>query len=211
MEQKVEVLRADITQLEVDFVVNAATKTLLGGGGVDGAIHRAAGPELLEYCRGLPEGEPGVRCPTGEAVLTPAFGLGARAIIHTVGPVWHGGHRGEPGLLGSCYEKCLRLAHSASEGTALPGATTFRPGGANREQGAHIEGMTAAGAETIAFPAISCGVYRFPHEKAAAIAVRTVRAILPECTTIERVILVAFSSELEATLRLALDEALKGD
>src|SRR5215207_9846446 len=103
-------VRDDITTLDVDAIVNAANKSLLGGGGVDGAIHRAAGPELLAACRALPEVRPGVRCPTGEARLTPGFHLKARYVIHTAGPVWHGGGRKERELLASCYRHSLALA-----------------------------------------------------------------------------------------------------
>lgn len=137
--------QADITRCTVDAIVNAANPSLLGGGGVDGAIHRAAGPELLAACRRVPEVAPGVRCPTGEARLTPGFALPARHVIHTVGPVWRGGRAGEAADLAACYDASLRLA-------------------------------TAAGARSIAFPAISCGVYGYPHEAAVEIAVVTVRA-----------------------------------
>ena len=137
--------QADITRCTVDAIVNAANPSLLGGGGVDGAIHRAAGPELLAACRRVPEVAPGVRCPTGEARLTPGFALPARHVIHTVGPVWRGGRAGESAHLAACYAASLRLA-------------------------------TAAGARSIAFPAISCGVYGYPHEAAVEIAVVTVRA-----------------------------------
>jgi O-acetyl-ADP-ribose deacetylase (regulator of RNase III) len=108
----IEVVEADLTTLRVDAIVNAANETLLGGGGVDGAIHRAAGPDLLTACRALPELRPGVRCPTGEARITPGFRLPARSVIHTVGPVWQGGDRGEPELLAACYRNSLRLAHA---------------------------------------------------------------------------------------------------
>ncbi|MDR6937100.1 O-acetyl-ADP-ribose deacetylase [Luteibacter sp. 3190] len=138
------VFEGDITTLRVDAIVNAANESLLGGGGVDGAIHRAAGPGLLAACRALPEVRPGVRCPTGEARITGGFALPARFVIHTVGPVWHGGQRGEPALLEACYRECLRLA---------------------REHGV----------ASIAFPAISAGVYGYPADAAAAIAVRTIR------------------------------------
>lgn len=138
------VFEGDITTLRVDAIVNAANESLLGGGGVDGAIHRAAGPGLLAACRALPEARPGVRCPTGEARITGGFALPARFVIHTVGPVWHGGQRGEPALLEACYRECLRLA---------------------REHGV----------ASIAFPAISAGVYGYPADAAAAIAVRTIR------------------------------------
>jgi len=110
--QHIEVIRSDITTLDVDAIVNAANEALLGGGGVDGAIHRAAGPELLEACRALPELTPGVRCPTGEARITPGFALKARHVIHAVGPVWQGGTAGEPRLLASAYRQSLRLSQA---------------------------------------------------------------------------------------------------
>lgn len=141
----VEIIDGDITKLAVDAIVNAANETLLGGGGVDGAIHRAAGPQLLQACRALPESAPNVRCPTGEARVTPGFKLPAKWIIHTVGPVWHGGDDGEAELLASCYQSCMTLAD-------------------------------IAGASSIAFPAISCGVYGYPLHLAARIAVAAVAA-----------------------------------
>ena len=107
----IEILEADITELTVDAVVNAANETLLGGGGVDGAIHRAAGPQLLAACRILPQVRPNVRCPTGQARITPGFDLPARYVIHTVGPVWNGGNNNEAQLLVSCYRESLQLAH----------------------------------------------------------------------------------------------------
>jgi len=107
----ITLLTADLTRLAVDAIVNAANRPLLGGGGVDGAIHRAAGPRLLEACRALPEVAPGVRCPTGEARITPAFDLPAAHVIHTVGPVWRGGSHGEPEQLAACYRNALQLAH----------------------------------------------------------------------------------------------------
>lgn len=155
MDTRIDVLEADITTLAVDAIVNAANESLLGGGGVDGAIHRAAGPGLLAECRALPPVCPGVRCPTGEARLTGGHRLPARFVIHTVGPVWHGGDRGEPALLAACYRNSLQLAEP------------------HRLRG-------------IAFPAISCGVFGYPADAAAAIAVREVRAWLsahawPQC------------------------------
>ncbi|MFC5742790.1 O-acetyl-ADP-ribose deacetylase [Dyella tabacisoli] len=135
----IEVIIADITRQADDAIVNAANPSLLGGGGVDGAIHRVAGPGLLEACRALPEIAPGVRCPTGEARLTAGFDLPARYVIHTVGPVWHGGGHGEAELLSSCYRHGIRLA-------------------------------LAHEIRSIAFPAISCGVYGYPPERAARVA-----------------------------------------
>lgn len=133
------ILEADITKLEVDAIVNAANQTLLGGGGVDGAIHEAAGPELLEACRSFAQMRPGVRCPTGEVRMTPGYDLPARFVIHTVGPVWSGGEDGEPALLAACHRNALDLAQ-------------------------------AHGLRSIAFPAISCGVYGYPVELAARVA-----------------------------------------
>jgi O-acetyl-ADP-ribose deacetylase (regulator of RNase III) len=141
------VLEADITTLRVDAIVNAANESLLGGGGVDGAIHRVAGPELLAACRALAPVRPGVRCPTGEARVTPGFRLPARLVIHTVGPVWRGGNADEAALLARCYRESLALA-------------------------------AAYGISSIAFPAISCGVYGYPIDAAVAIAVREVSAAL---------------------------------
>jgi len=168
-----EVQRGDITQLDVDAIVNAANELLLGGGGVDGAIHAAAGPRLLEACRAVPEVRPGVRCPTGEARITPGFDLAARFVIHTVGPVWRGGNAGEDELLARCYRASLSLA----EQHAL---------------------------RSLAFPAISCGVYRFPVARAAAIAVREIRRHLVVAQSIETVVLVAFDpATLDGLLRAA--------
>jgi O-acetyl-ADP-ribose deacetylase (regulator of RNase III) len=140
-----EVIETDITLLAVDAIVNAANESLLGGGGVDGAIHRAAGPRLLAACRALPEIAPDVRCPTGEARITPGFALPARFVIHTVGPVWRGGSRDEPGRLAACYRNILKLA-------------------------------ATHGVSSIAFPAISAGVYGYPADAAARIAVDTLQA-----------------------------------
>ena len=166
---KIEIVEADITTVAVDAIVNAANERLLGGGGVDGAIHRAAGPELLAACWAIPEVRPGVRCPTGESRITPAFRLSATYVIHTVGPVWRGGSRGEPELLASCYRTAMALA------------------------GEHA-------VRTIAFPAISCGVYGYPIEEAADIAVREGRAA---GGAIERVLLVAFDRGTMAALEAA--------
>ncbi|HEY9131363.1 MAG TPA: O-acetyl-ADP-ribose deacetylase [Dyella sp.] len=138
-----DIVIADITQLERDAIVNAANPSLLGGGGVDGAIHRAAGPELLEACRRIPEVAPRVRCPTGEARITPGFALSARYVIHTVGPVWQGGDQGEAEALAHCYKRSIALAHEY-------------------------------GLASVAFPAISCGVYGYPAEQAARVALTAV-------------------------------------
>lgn len=140
-----EISQADITTLDLDAIVNAANAALSGGGGVDGAIHRAAGPGLSAACKTIPMVRPFVRCPTGEARITPGFDLPARWIIHTVGPVWSGGREGEPELLASCYRNTLQLAQEH-------------------------------GIASIAFPAISCGVFGYPPEQAVDIAVRTIRA-----------------------------------
>ena len=157
--------RGDITKLDVDAIVNAANTTLLGGGGVDGAIHRAAGPELLAECRTLGG------CRPGEAKITRGYNLPARFIIHTVGPVWSGGTRGEGEVLANCYRNSLRLA---------------------------VEN----GIKTIAFPAISCGAYRYPISKAAQIALDTTRELLAS-ENIDKVIFVAMNDEiLEAYRRL---------
>lgn len=164
-----EVLRTDITQLAVDAIVNAANTTLLGGGGVDGAIHRAAGPELLAECWTLGG------CKTGDAKITRGYRLPARHVIHAVGPVWRGGQSGEDGLLRSCYERALQLAQEHR-------------------------------LESIAFPAISCGVYGYPHSAAAAIAIDAVLHGLPNAPSIAQVIFAAFSTEIEQALQRALEQ-----
>ena len=175
-EPALEVWRGDLTALEVDAVVNAANERMLGGGGVDGAIHRAAGPELLEACRAVPEVRPGVRCPTGEARVTPGFRLPADWVIHTVGPVWRGGDAGEDDALASAYRSAL-------------GAAADR------------------GLESVAFPAISTGVYGFPPSRAARVAVATVRAWQSGRGRPRRVVLVAFDAASERVLASALEDA----
>ena len=141
---KIRIVQGDITKLAVDAIVNAANEMMLGGGGVDGAIHDAAGEELLKACRKVPEVRPGVRCPTGEARITPGFRLPAKSVIHTVGPVYRDGQHGEPERLAACYRNSLALA-------------------------------AENGCKSIAFPCISTGVYGYPIEDAAKIAVGVVR------------------------------------
>ena len=159
MNPKITLSREDITTLAVDAIVNAANPSLLGGGGVDGAIHRAAGPELLAECRRI-DG-----CPTGEARITRAYQLPAKWIIHAVGPRWRDGTRGEPDLLACCYRNSLRLA-------------------------------VANQVRTIAFPAISCGVYGYPIQAAAKVAADTIREFLANDTTIDEVALCCFTDEV---------------
>ena len=156
---RIDIRAADITTLDVDAIVNAASETLLGGGGVDGAIHRAAGPDLLAECRTLGG------CPTGQAKITSGYRLKARHVIHTVGPIWRGGTHGEPELLASCHRESLKLA-------------------------------VAHDIRTIAFPAISCGIYGYPIPEAARIAIRTIRRFLEENETPSQVIFACFGAEV---------------
>jgi O-acetyl-ADP-ribose deacetylase (regulator of RNase III) len=164
---RMEAIQADITRLAVDAIVNAANQSLLGGGGVDGAIHRAAGPGLLEECRTLGG------CPTGQARITGGHRLPARHVIHAVGPRWRGGSHGEAELLASCYEQSLRIA-------------------------------VANNVRTIAFPAISCGIYGYPIGEATRIAVRTTADFLTRTSEIEKVIFACFSGEMLAAYEAEL-------
>lgn len=170
---RISVLKTDITTLHVDAIVNAANTTLLGGGGVDGAIHRAAGPQLFDECATLGG------CKAGGAKLTKGYRLPARHVIHTVGPVWTGGQRGERELLASCYRECFRIA---------------------REQGFR----------TIAFPAISCGVYRFPIDEAVKIAVREAQTELKSNDKLEKVTFACFGDDVYDTYRAHLRAATAG-
>ena len=165
---ELQIHRGDITRLEVDAIVNAANKSLLGGGGVDGAIHRAAGKDLLAACEALGG------CETGDAKATPGFRLPAKWIFHAVGPRWKGGTKGENGLLAGCYRRSMQLAQEH-------------------------------GCRSIAFPAIATGIYHFPPERAAEIAVATVREALP-ASGVEQVIFCCWNEETEQIYRTLLDQ-----
>lgn len=166
---RIEIAEGDITKLKVDAIVNAANTTLLGGGGVDGAIHRAAGPELLAECRTLGG------CPTGQAKITRGYRLPAKHVIHTVGPVWHGGGHNEDELLASCYRNSLALAKTH-------------------------------GLKTVAFPGISTGVYGFPVDRAARIALREIRSFLDREPDFGKVVCVCFGEDAQRVYRAALKE-----
>ena len=166
---RIEIIQGDITKQAVDAIVNAANCSLLGGGGVDGAIHRAAGPELLAECRTLHG------CETGKAKITRGYRLPAKYVIHTPGPVWRGGTHREDELLASCYRSCLALADEN-------------------------------GCKTVDFPSISTGVYAFPVERAAGIAIRTIAGFLADHPAIERVRMVCFDSRTRAAYDAALRE-----
>lgn len=168
----IRIIQADLTALRVDAIVNAANETLLGGGGVDGAIHRAAGPHLLQACRALPETRRGVRCPTGEARITPGFRLPARWVIHTVGPIWSGGDAGEPALLAACHRNALALAREHA-------------------------------IESIAFPAISCGVYGYPHDAAAGVVLGLLAEAQSLARAPHRIVLCAFDRGMADAWRRA--------
>jgi O-acetyl-ADP-ribose deacetylase (regulator of RNase III) len=169
MPARIIIAEDDITRLDVDAIVNAANNSLLGGGGVDGAIHRAAGPDLLVECRALGG------CETGDAKITKGYGLKARWVIHAVRPVWQGGGVGEDELLANCYRRVLDLA-------------------------------LAQKLSSIAFPAISTGVYRFPMDRAASIAIQTVAGMLAHVPGIERIVFVCFSPDSASAHRTALAE-----
>lgn len=173
MNAKLEVIKGDITKISVDAIVNAANSSLLGGGGVDGAIHRAGGPAILEECRKIVARQGG--CPTGEAVITTGGKLPAKYVIHTVGPVWRGGSNAEEKLLANCYRNSLRIA---------------------------VENNC----KTVAFPCISTGVYGYPQDKAATVAVRTVKEFLSQNTSLQKVIFVSFDDINFRYLEIQLNE-----
>ena len=164
---KIDIIQTDITLLQLDAIVNAANNSLLGGGGVDGAIHRGAGEKLLLECRSLNG------CETGYAKLTRGYNLPANYVIHTVGPVWRGGHENEKALLASCYRECMQIAKEKRF-------------------------------NTIAFPAISCGVYGFPIQKASDIAIKEVLKSVQD-TTVERVVFACFSDDVQKALQKSFD------
>jgi O-acetyl-ADP-ribose deacetylase len=173
MQISLEAIEADITTLPLDAIVNAANQSLAGGGGVDGAIHRAAGPGLMDECRALPMLRPFVRCPTGDAIITAGHRLPARHVIHTVGPVWYGGDKGEPALLASCYRRCLEIARAHE-------------------------------LASIAFPAISCGVFGYPLQQAVAIAVAEARSAAADPGSLQRIVFCCFGKATLDAYREAL-------
>ena len=169
MNKRIELVSSDITTLEVDAIVNAANNSLLGGGGVDGAIHNAAGPSLLQECKKLNG------CATGEAKITKGYNLPAQYVIHTVGPIWHGGAAGEDELLASCYRNCFKIAREYK-------------------------------LQSIAFPAISTGVYGFPKQQAAQIAIRETLKELAENKELARMLFVCFNLDTSDAYEEALQE-----
>ena len=170
---RIQIIQGDITILKSDVIVNAANEQLLGGGGVDGAIHRAAGPELLAACKDIKEEPPGIRCPTGECRITPGFELPSAFVIHTVGPVWKGGRKDEGKALRNCYRGCLSLAEKND-------------------------------LKTIAFPAISCGVFGYPLKQASEIAIETITSFPTTKSSLRLVLLVAYNREIRVALKQAL-------
>ncbi len=172
--KKIKIIEGDITRLQVDAIVNAANNSLLGGGGVDGAIHRAAGPELLNECRTLNG------CPNGKAKITQGYRLPATYVIHTVGPVWYGGHQGEESVLRSCYRESLQLAVQFD-------------------------------LKSIAFPAISCGVFHFPASLAAKVAIDSIVDFLTVDTSLEQIYLVCFDQEVSSAYNAHFDKLFGDD